>query len=150
MHRTLRIVLVSAVAIGLAGVMVLALYQGPPVAADPLTGTWTFHLAPGGSGYFQGSITGGDYVAGNFSVMAPPGALTTFLVFNATEFPLFESNVTATPALTNVPVNNGIVDFSPQVTDTYYFVFVNHYPASSGIRISVFVKTEYMSNVVVE
>jgi hypothetical protein len=150
MHRTLRIVLVSAVAVGLAGVMVLAIFQGPPVAADPLTGTWVFTIQPGSYQEFFGAITGGDYIAGNFTVMNPPGALVTFLVFNSTDFPVFNAGRPTGTAYANAPVSSGIVDFSPVVTDSYYFVWQNNYPLASHIVLKVYVSTEYMSNVVVE
>jgi hypothetical protein len=150
MHRTLRIVLVSAVAVGLAGVLILALFQGPPVAADPLTGNWSFTIQPGTFQEFYGAITGGDYLSGNFTVMTPPGAVVTFVVYNSSNFPVFNAGRPTAPAYANPPVNNGLVDFSPLVTDSYYFVWENHYPVASHIVIKVYVSTEYMSNVVVE
>ncbi len=150
MHKALRIVLVSAVALGLAGVMILALFQGPPVAADPLTSTWTLTIQPGTFQDFYGAITGGDYIAGNFTVMTPPGALVTFLVFNSTDFPVFNAGRPTATAYTNPPLTSGLVDFSPEVTDNYYFVWENNYPVASHIAIKVYVSTEYMSNVVVE
>jgi hypothetical protein len=83
-HRWLRISLVLAVAAGLSGVLLLAFVQGPPVAADPLTGSRTFSVAAGGYQFFSGAVTGGDYVTGNFTVLSPPGAQLVFAVYNST------------------------------------------------------------------
>lgn len=149
-HRTVRTLLVVGVALGLSGVMALALYQGPPVAPDPLTRTWVFSLAPGTFQEFSGAVTGGDYITGNFSIPNPPGALVTFVVYNETEFDLFAHGHVATPAQPPVNETSGLLDFSALVTDNYYFVFEDHYPATSGITETVYCASEYMSNVVVE
>jgi hypothetical protein len=137
------------VAVALSGVMALALYQGPPVALDPLTGHWSYRIAAGHSAAFSGAVTGGDYVTGNFTVIDPPGALVLFGVYNASSYWRLAHGLPATPAQGPGNSNHGLIDFSALYTDTYCFVWTNPYPASSGIAITVYAKTSYMSNVVV-
>jgi hypothetical protein len=149
-HRWLRISLVLAVAAGLSGVLLLAFVQGPPVAADPLTGSRTFSVAAGGYQFFSGAVTGGDYVTGNFTVLSPPGAQLVFAVYNSTEFALYQGGRPAIPAATPLNATSGIIDFSAIVTDNYFFVFENTYPPASHLTVRVYSTSQYMSNVVVE
>jgi hypothetical protein len=150
LHRGVRIAVIVGIALGLSGVMALALYQGPPIAADPLTGKWVLTIAPGGFASFNGAVTGGDFITGNFSVFDPPGAVVVVAVFNASEFGRFHSGLPASPAQSTYNESTGILDFAALYTDTYYFVFENHYSAASQIGLKVFVSTMYQSNVVVE
>ncbi len=150
LHKGLRMLLVVGVSLGLIATMAYALYTGPPVAADPLTHIWGLHVGPGNYTYFSGAVTGGDYIVGNFTVVNPPGAVLTEEVFNSTEFLLFHDGAPATPAAIPVTSTSALVDFSAIVTDTYYFVWLNQYPASSHLEVTLYVSTQYMSNVVME
>jgi hypothetical protein len=149
-HKTLRMTIVIGVALGLTGVMALALYQGPPVAADPLTGVWAYSIAPGNYSVLSGAVTGGDYVTGNFSVADPPGATVFFEVFNASSYVRFHDGLPASPAQPGHNETSGIIDFSALYTDTYYFVWIDGYAPSSHIAVMLHATTQYMSNVVVE
>jgi predicted nucleic acid-binding Zn ribbon protein len=147
LHKGLRVSLVVVIAFGLAGVMALAIYQGPPVAADPLTGTWTYTMAPHNYSEFSGAVTGGDYISGNYTVVTPPGAVIVFEVFNSSSFAQFARGQPATPAQAPLNATSGLVDFVALVTDTYYFVWYDPYPPSSHIDLTLYASTEYMSNV---
>ncbi|HEV2316052.1 MAG TPA: hypothetical protein VGV89_00550 [Thermoplasmata archaeon] len=146
----IRALVIVGVAIGLSGVMALAFFQGPPIAADPLTGTWVLNLSPGGYQSFDGAVTGGDFITGNFTVVTPPGAVVLLQVFNATEFGQFQQGRTAQPVQSTANQTSSLLDFSALVTDTYYFVFEDQYSAASHIGVTVYVSTQYESNVVVE
>ncbi len=150
LHRGLRVFLVAIVAVVLLGSLAYALYTGPPVAAAPLSGTWTFHLSPGRSAVIAGAVTGGDYITGNFSVLDPPGAVLAFEVFNQTEYLDFARGLPAVPAQAPQNSSGGLVDFAALVTDTYDFVWTNGYPSGSGINTTLYLTTAYESNVVVE
>jgi hypothetical protein len=149
-HRGLRIFLVVGVAVALIGVMALAVYQGPPVAADPLTNTWVYNITAGNYSVFSGSVTGGDYIAGNFTVVTPPGANVLFEVFNNSSYRQFAAGLPAVPQAPSSNATEGVIDFAAVVTDTYYFVWVDAYAAPSHIDITVYASTEYMSNVLVQ
>ena len=150
LHRGFRVALVAGLAVALAGVMALAAYEGPPIAADPLTGHWSYRIDPGNHSVLSGAVTGGDYVTGNFSVVDPPGATLLLEVFNASEYGRFAQGLPATPAQAPSNASAALIDFAAVVTDTYYFVWVNEYPPGSQIVVTVYAATEYMSNVVVE
>ena len=124
-HRSFRVIVVAGIAIALAGVMALAAYQGPPVAADPLTGHWLYRIDPGNTSVLSGAVTGGDYVTGNYSVLDPPGARLVLQVFNSTEYGRFARGLPATPAQVPANASSALIDFSAVVTDTYYFVWSN-------------------------
>jgi len=143
-----RIVVVSAVAVGLAAVLIQAAFSSPPVAADPLTQSGTFTVTPGNFTTLSGDIVGADWIQGNYTVVDPPGAALTFAVFNATEFTRFsEGDPQAQPALTLTPGPTGRIVFPALVTDLYFFVWENHYPMGSGLSLTFYVKTVYESNV---
>jgi hypothetical protein len=150
LHRSARAAIVAGIAVGLAGLMGLAVYQGPPIAADPLTNHWLLRADAGNFTTFSGAVTGGDYVTGNFTVLDPPGAVLLFEVFNASEFVRFTRDAPATPAQAPTNASAALIDFSAVVTDTYFFVWQNAYPRATQINVTVYVVTQYMSNVVVE
>ncbi len=150
-HRALRITLIAGVAVGLIGVMGWAIYTGPPVAADPLTSSWSLPIGPGNFSYFSGEVNGGDYITGNFTVVSPPGALVDFEVFNGSSFAAFAHGTAgADPQDAPVRATSGLVDFAAEYTTTYYFVWINPYAPASHIDIVVYANTQYMSSVVVE
>ncbi|MHB8351458.1 MAG: hypothetical protein ACYDFT_02005 [Thermoplasmata archaeon] len=150
-HRALRITLVVGVVVGLIGVMGWAIYTGPPIAADPLTHSWTLPIGPGNFSYFSGAVTGGDYITGNFTVMSPPGALVLLEVFNSSSFHDFIHGAAgASPQDAPQNETSGLIDFAAEYSNTYYFVWINAYAPSSHIGIDVYANTQYMSSVVVE
>lgn len=138
------------VVLGLGGAILLALWQGPPVAADPLSASWNYSIAPGNYVEFSGAVTGGDYVTGNFTVVTPPGALVVLEVFNSTEYTQFVNGKPSVPASPPVNATKGLIDFAAIVTDNYYFVWVNPYTPGTHITLGLHAQTQYMSNVVVE
>ena len=147
--RWLRILVVVAVVATIGWAVISAEISGPTAFADPLTGSWTLSLAPGGWGLIAGNITGEDYITGNFTVMTPPGADLVLAIYNSTEFSAFyyhESAQAAAPTDSNV--TSARIVFAAPYTDEFYFVFENPYPASSGITEKVFVTTTYETNVV--
>jgi hypothetical protein len=148
--RSLRLLLVVGVVVGLIGAMALALQQGPPVAADPLTHTWVYQLAPGNYSVFSGNITGGDYISGNFTIVNPPGAVVMFSVYNASGYARFAAGEPATPQQAPLNASSGLIIFSPIVTDTYFFVWEDTYPATSHVALTLYAQTQYLSNVDVQ
>jgi len=147
--RWLRVLVVVAIVGGIGWAIISAEISGPTTYADPLTGTWTLTLQPGGWGLLAGNITGEDYVTGNFSVETPVAADVIVMIFNATEFAAFYSHQaaqTAVPPYSNVTAAR--IVFSASYTDEYYFVFQNPYPAGSNLTEKVYVSTTYETNVV--
>jgi hypothetical protein len=149
-HRSLRMLVIIGLVIGLIVTLSLAVDQGPPVAADPLTGTWVYHLTPGNYSVFSGNITGGDYIDGNFTIVTPPGAFVLMEVFNSSGYGDFLSGRPATPVQAPINETSGLILFSPIVTDSYFFVWVDQYPVASHISMTLYAQTQYMSNVDVE
>jgi hypothetical protein len=145
---TLRSLIVVAVAGALAYALIAAVLAGPPVVPDPLTTAGAYQLAPGGYTVISGNITGGDYVQGNYSSITPPGTNVDVAIYNSSEWSWF-TNGTGSEGVqwNNTPNAAGAIVFSAAYTDTYYFVFTNPLPASSGITIDVYVATQYESNV---
>jgi hypothetical protein len=142
------------VAIGI-GALALAYFvggaalNGAPSYPDPLTGTWTHTIPAGQVVSLSGSISGEDYVAGNFSVLTPPGAQVVFAVYNSSEFAtLSGAPRDASPAQPPVSGSYGRIVFAAPYTDTYYLVWKNPYPVTSGIAVTIYVTTDYRANVV--
>jgi len=145
---TLRSVIVVAAVVALGYAMVGAVLSGPPVVADPLTTSGTYTLGPGNYTVLSGNITGGDYIQGNYSSVTPPGMDISVAVYNSSEWNWF-TNGTGNPGTqwNNTPAWSGPIVFAAEYTDTYYFVFSNPLPPSSGITIEIYVSTEYESDV---
>jgi hypothetical protein len=143
----LRALIVVGVVIGLAYTIIDAEFTGPPVVADPLT-TAGVHSIPIGSAYvLTGNITGGDYVVGNYSTIDPSGLSVTVAVYNESEWSKLGSAGGAAPSWSSPAQPTGRIIFTAQYTDQYYFVFSNPYPASSRLNVTVYVTTQYESNV---
>ncbi|MGA7923874.1 MAG: hypothetical protein WCA77_07860 [Thermoplasmata archaeon] len=147
--QSLRILIVIAAVVGLTYAMVSAALTGPPSVADPLTTRGTYTIAPGNFSYLNGSITGEDYVQGNFTVVEPFGTDVSVQVFNSSEFTLFAENLPTTSQWSSGPHNSGPIVFSAPYTDNFYFVFSNVYPVGSGLTVKVFVVTTYEANTVI-
>jgi hypothetical protein len=141
-------VLVVAVVVGLTYVMVGAVWSGPPSYADPLTTRGSYTIAPGSFAYLSGSITGEDYIVGNYTVVTPAGTNVSFQVYNQSEFVAFVHHQPASAQLSLSPPGGGRIVFAAPYTDTFYFVWANPFPASSGITLSVYAVTNYETNVV--
>ena len=145
-----RTSLVAIVIVGLALLTIQAAITPAPVAANPLTETQVLSIAPGKFALIQGYITGADYIEGNFTVLDPPGANLTFSIFNSTEFPIFDENRSATPMVPSVTGSSERIVYSALYTDTYSFVWANHYPSGSNLTLTMYVTTTYETNVVVD
>jgi hypothetical protein len=143
----LRSVIVVVVIAGLAYAIVSAELAGPPVlSTDPLTTAGTYVLAPGNYTFLSGEINGGDYVLGNFTSVAPAGTDVAVAVYNTSGWDAFVAHQPVTPTWSLPATYDGRIIYSPLVTDTYYFVFSNPYPTSSGLTIKVYITTTYESN----
>lgn len=150
LHRWFRSSLVAGVAVALAAVLIQAAWTGPPTVADPLSVAHGYTVAPGHYAVLSGQITGEDYILGNYSVVTPPGAIADFAIFNSTEYARFVANpVTAAPAYAENSSSARIV-FSALETDTYFLVWQNPYSPATGLTLTLFVHTEYQSNVNVQ
>jgi hypothetical protein len=148
MTGAFRSVIVVGVCFALAYTMIAAVLAGPPVAADPLTTAGMYAIGPGNTTVISGDITGGDFVLGNFSVVNPPGVNVTLAVYNSTQWAtLVAGGLPGSPQWSPSPGPEVRIIYSAPVTDTYYFVFGNPYPASSHFVIDVYIVTEYESNV---
>jgi len=148
MTATLRTLIVLAVAGGLAYTLITAALSGPPSVPDALTTSGTYAIGPGNYTVIWGEITGGDYVQGNYTAVAPPGVDLAVSVYNSSEWSWFV-NGTGSPGLqwNNTPTWDGAVVFAAPYTDTFYFVFANPYSVASGITIHVYIATTYESDV---
>lgn len=142
-----RTVVVVGVVVLLAVLMIQAAFTPAPVAANPLTESNTYVVPAGGYTSLGGYITGADYIQGNYTVLNPPGADLTLVVFNSTEFTKFTDNQSAAPMLTQAAGSSERIVFSALYTDNYFFVFLNEYPAASGLNLTFYVTTTYESNV---
>jgi hypothetical protein len=142
-----RSLVIVVVVVGLGFLMVQAALTPPPVADNPLSQTSTLTVAPGHFLEIAGTITGADYIEGNYTVLDPPGALLTFEIFNSTEFPIFDVGGVATPMQAPITSSDGRIVYSALYTDTFYFVWVNNYPADSGLNLTFYSTTTYETNV---
>jgi hypothetical protein len=144
-----RVVVVIGIVASLVVLLAQAAFTPAPIAADPLTQTSTLHISPGRFDVITGSITGADYIQGNYTVLYPPGANVTLSIYNASEFVKFAQNQTAHPMESFAPASSARIVFAALYTDDYNFVFQNHYPVGSGLNLTVYVATLYETNVVV-
>lgn len=149
-HSTLRATVIVVGAIALTITLALAVYQGPPPTANPLTGVWVDQVSPGNYTSINGFIDGGDYITGNYTVVTPPGALLEFVVYNSTNFDRFLRGQPAPAAQSSVNATSSLIIFSPEVTGTYFFVWVDLYSPASHISVTVYAKTTYMTDVVMD
>ena len=147
--QVVRSALVVAVVVGIAYALLSAVLTGPPTYPDPLTTRGTYTVAPGNFTYLSGWITGEDYIDGNFTVLDPVGTQLIFQVYNGTGFLAFVHHQPATPQWTTSGSSRGGIVFAAPYTDTFYLVFQNPYEPTSGINVTVYVATNYQSNVVI-
>jgi len=143
----LRAAIIVGVAVALAWALIEAVATGPPNVPDPLTTTGTYTVAPGSVSFLSGEVTGGDYVVGNFTAVQPFEAEVSLSAYNSTEWTSVVKNDSGTAAWSTPLEGSGRIIFTAEYTDTYTFVLTNPYPASSHVTVSVYVATEYESNV---
>jgi hypothetical protein len=144
----LRTVIVVAAIGGVAYAIVSAEVQGPPVlTGDPLTTAGTYVIGPLNYTLLWGEVTGGDYVVGNFTSVHPIGTSIALSVYNTSGWNAFAAHRAATPVWSLPSTYDGRLVYSAPVTDNYYFVFENPYPVTSHLTITVYITTEYESNV---
>jgi len=139
--------IVLVVVAGLAYAIGGAVLAGPPNVTDPLTTTGTYTVAPGSVPFLTGDVTGGDYVIGNFTSVTPYEAIVSITAYNSTQWNDLVHNGTGTPSWSTPSEGSGRIVFSAEYTDNYTFVLTNPYPAASHITITVYVATQYESNV---
>ena len=146
--RFLRTAVVIAVVVALLYAILPAVLQGPLVLSDdPLTTSGTYVLGPGNSTVISGEITGGDYVVGNFTSVAPVGLDVNLSVYNSSAWSAFENHSAVSPIWSLPSTDAGRIVYSPPVTDTYYFVFTNPYPPSTHLTLAIYIVTQYEPNV---
>jgi len=143
----LRALIVVAVVIGLAYTITAAVWSGPPVAPDPLTTSGTYLLPPAQYVLISGEVSGGDFVIGNFTTVHPAGTSVSLAVYNSSEWDRFQNGSPATPAYSIGANDSARIVFTAAYTDNFYFVFTNPYPPTSGLNVTVYIATEYESNV---
>jgi hypothetical protein len=142
-----RAILVVGVAVALSYTLIGEALTGPPNVADPLTTTGTYTVAPGSVAFLSGNVTGGDYVIGNFTTVQPYGANVTLSAYNSTEWTNLVENGSGIPAWSTPSEGSGRIIFTAEYTDTYTFVLTNPYPPSTHVNVTVYVSTQYESNV---
>jgi hypothetical protein len=142
-----RSLIVIVVVLGLGYTMVSLVVQGQPNIPDPLTTSGFYTIAPGNFTYLNGSITGGDFVIGNFSTSDPVGLNLELSVYNSTEWPQFLAGLSPVPQYSVAPTADGHLVFAAPTTDMFYLVFTNPYPTSSHLSYTAQITTEYASNV---
>ncbi len=141
--------LMIGVSIALAYAVIDAVVTGPPVVADPLDTSGSYAVPVGSTAIFAGNITGGDYIVGNFTSVLPSEANVTMATYTTSVWYASLANGTAlgSPLWTTPSEGSGRIVFSPEVTGNYTFVLTNGYPTSSHLVITVYVTTQYESNV---
>jgi hypothetical protein len=144
-----RALIVAGVAVFLAYAIISAVYTGPPVIADPLTTTGTYTIGPGNYTVLSGAITGEDYIDGNYTIINPVGTQLVFQVYNSSSFPAWQAGQSAMPQWNQTGPDQGALVFAAPYTDTFYLVFENPYLPTSGITMTVYIVTNYQSNVVI-
>ena len=143
----LRILIVVGVVAVLAFLVIQPVFSGPPVLTDPLTTSGTYTIGAGNSTVLAGEVSGEDFITGNFSVIAPVGTAIGLTVYNTTEYSQFLRGDNPQNQTGYSPGNSGAITFAADYTDTYYFVFWNPYPTTSGITVTVYIATQYQTNV---
>ncbi len=146
--QSVRVLIVIGVVAGLAVVLLQAVWSGPPSYPDPLTTQGTHYVSAGNFTFLSGSITGEDYITGNYTVLSPSGGNVTFAIYNSTEFLAYFHHEASQPQLSIGGQTSGRIVFSAPYTDTFYFVWFNGFPTPSGIGENVYVVTNYASNVI--
>lgn len=144
----LRALAVVGIVVGVSYVLLGAVLTGPPSYPDPLTRSGLLTVPAGNISYLVGSITGEDYIVGNYSVVAPAQANVSFQVFNQTQFVAYVHHQPTRSIWSIAPLSSGRIVFAAPYTDTFYLVWENPYPASSGVSLRVYAVTTYTSNVV--
>jgi hypothetical protein len=143
----LRAIVVIAVAVALAYTLLDAVLTGPPNVPDPLTTAGVYSLGPGATEFLSGNVTGGDYIVGNFTTVQPYEANVTLSVYNVTAWDNLVQNGSGSPLYTTPSEGSGRIIFTALYTDLYVFVLTNPYPTQSHLNLTVYVATEYESNV---
>ncbi|MGI0054884.1 MAG: zinc ribbon domain-containing protein [Thermoplasmata archaeon] len=143
----LRTAMVVGAILLLAYAVISPVFSGPPVIADPLTASGTYFISTGNSTVLAGEVTGADYILGNWTVLAPFGTSVGLTVYNSTEYNDSLHGIPTGNQLSYAPANEQNIVFTAEVTDTYYFVFANPYPLSSGLNLTVFISTAYTPSV---
>lgn len=149
MAQFFRSAIVIAVAAGLGWALLSAVLTGPPTIADPLTTHGTYVIEPGNYTVLSGWITGEDYIDGNYTILNPVGTSLTFVVYNSSGYLAFLRHQPATPQWTQSGVSSSGIVFAAPYTDTYYLLFVNPYIPTSGIVETIYISTNYQTNVVI-
>jgi hypothetical protein len=142
-----RAVLVIGVAVALGFTLIDEALTGPPNVADPLTTAGSYRIPPGSVAFLSGNVTGGDYVVGNFTSDQPYGASVSISAYNLSGWTDRVLYGTGVPVWSTPTEGSGRIVFTSAYTDTYTFVLTNPYPPSSHLNITVYVATEYESNV---
>ncbi len=145
----LRAFIIVGVCAGLAFALLDAVYTGPTTFADPLTTQGTYTVAPGNYTVLSGWITGEDYIDGNYTVVSPVGTVVVLEVFNSSSFEQFLQGQPANPQWITTNDSASPIIFAAPYTDMFYFVFENPYNVGSGITQTVYISTQYQSNVVI-
>jgi len=147
--QVLRSLIVIGVVVGITYAIVGAVLSGPPTFPDPLTTRGTYTIGPGNYTFLAGAITGEDYIDGNYTILAPVGTEVLFQVFNSTSFSAFLHHVPTTPQFSSTEPDRGSIVFPAPYTDTFYLVWENPYQTTSGISQTIYIVTNYQSNVVI-
>ncbi|MFZ0698864.1 MAG: hypothetical protein WAN74_01540 [Thermoplasmata archaeon] len=147
MLGALRILIVVGVVVLLAYLIIQPVLSGPPVIADPLTTAGTYVIGAGNYTVLAGEVSGEDFITGNFSVLAPVGTAIELTVYNTSEYSQFLAGENPQNQTGLRPQNAGPIAFAADYTDTYYFVFSNPYPTTSNITVTVYIATQYQTNV---
>jgi len=144
-----RSLIVVGVVVGITYAIVGAVLTGPPTFADPLTTRGTYSIAPGNYTVLSGAITGEDYIDGNYTILDPVGTEILIQVYNSTSFASFVRHLPATPQYSSTEPDRGAIVFPAPYTDTFYLVFQNPYQPTSGIDQTIYIVTNYQSNVII-
>ena len=77
----------------------------------------------------------------------PAGVNIAVAVYNSSEWSSFVAGGAPAPLYSVAPTYTAEIVYSPDVTDTYYFVFTNPYAPSTHLTVGVYIATLYNSNV---
>ena len=82
-------------------------------------------------------------------MVSPVGTVVVLEVFNSSSFEQFLQGQPANPQWITTNDSASPIIFAAPYTDMFYFVFENPYNVGSGITQTVYISTQYQSNVVI-
>ena len=139
--RAVRAIMVLGMVALVTAVILPELTNTAQPAPDPLTGVWTLRLSAYNSSAIAGLVDGDDVVAGNFTVLSPPGTAVLFDTLPPGNGTWGDRLGQAIYALSGLFFFYDL-SFTEIYTAWYTFVWTNPYNAT----VEVYVALNYLSS----